>query len=91
MIFIFQKLSQDAHVNSEIFCGLYRGLSCQESAVEVTTTIHELFNFQKEWRQRGVLGDIESNLPHIFEELKRREWDTPGVMDEEAISLMNNQ
>jgi hypothetical protein len=79
---IFEQLSQNAHINSEIIKGPYRGLSQHESAVEVTVVINEQFNVLHTLKEKGLLGNINSDetIPFINDELKRREMDTPGVM-----------
>lgn len=76
------KLSQGAHINSEIINGPYRGLSQHESAVEVTVVINEQFNVLHTLKEKGLIGNISSGetIPFINDELKRREMDTPGVM-----------
>ena len=61
--------------------GPYRGLSQHESAIEVTTVINEQFNDLDTLKRRGLLPRADNSLPRVNEELKRREMDTPGVMD----------
>lgn len=75
------KLSQAAHVNSEILSGPYRGLSQHESAIDVTTVINEQLNCLDSLKLQGIAGRLDSHVPIVDEELKRREMDTPGVMD----------
>jgi len=73
------KLAQSAHISNEIKSGPYRGLSQHESATEVTTVIHEQFIALESMKNRGELN--EGILPGVNDELKRREMDTPGVID----------
>ncbi len=71
--------AQSAHINNEIMCGQYRGLSKMESAIEVTTVIQEQFHSLEAMKSKGVLS--KSVLPGVNEELRRRSLDTIGVMD----------
>mmetsp|Transcript_4116 Transcript_4116/g.4702 ORF Transcript_4116/g.4702 Transcript_4116/m.4702 type:complete len:545 (+) Transcript_4116:422-2056(+) len=73
------KLAQSAHISNEINSGPYRGLSQHESAIEVTTVIHEQFIALESMKNRGELN--EGILLSVDDELKRREMDTPGVID----------
>ena len=67
-------------MNSEILTGPYRGLSQHESAIEVTTVINEQYNALENMKRSGSLKS-SNGVPRVDEELKRREMDTPGVMD----------
>merc|ERR1712238_641902 len=73
------KLAQSAHISNEIKSGPYRGLSQHESAVEVATVVNEQFNTIDNMRKRGEL--CGGGLPGVNEELKKREMDTPGVIE----------
>lgn len=62
--------------------GPYRGLSQHESAIEVTTVLNEQFNSLESLKRQGRLSNESKIASQIVEEeLKRREMDTPGVMD----------
>ena len=71
-----EQLSESAHIGNEIRTGPYRGLSQHESAMDVTTVIYEQFDTLGNVQKRG--GD---GLPSVTHDLKRRQMDTPGVMD----------
>ena len=78
-MFLSTKLAQSAHISNEIKSGPYRGLSQHESAVEVATVVNEQFNTIDNMRKRGEL--CGGGLPGVNEELKKREMDTPGVIE----------
>ena len=73
-----RRLSESAHIGKTIRSGQYRGLSQDESAIEVATLIHEQFNAMQNMRSRG---DLSEGISLVDLELKRRGLDASGVRD----------
>lgn len=70
--------------------GPYRGLSQHESAIEVTTVVNEQLHFLGSLKRQGPLSNEDKIKSQVVEEeLKRREMDTPGVMDAIDDGLRN--
>ena len=54
-------------------------MSEHESAIEVTSVVHEQFNALESMKARSEFNI--NSFPGVNEELKRRQMDTPGVME----------
>ncbi|CAB9519183.1 Phosphoinositide phosphatase SAC5 [Seminavis robusta] len=74
-----RKLAESAHIGRTIKSGQFRGLSHDESAIEVATLVHEQFNALESMRSRGDLSPEGISLVDM--ELKRRGMDASGVRD----------
>lgn len=75
-----RKLAQSAHIGSKIQTGPYRGLSQNDSAIEVTTVIQEQFNALDKKRERGELRG-GGGLPGVDANLRRRGVRSSGVKE----------
>lgn len=73
------QLAESAHIGKTIKSGQYKGLSQEESAIEVATLVHEQFNALENMRARGELSPAGISLVDM--ELKRRGLDAFGVRD----------
>lgn len=73
-----RKLAESAHIGERIRTGPYRGLSQHESAIEVTTVIHEQFNVLSNMRSKGHL---RKGPTLVDNELRRRNVYTSGVKE----------
>jgi hypothetical protein len=62
--------------------GPFKGLSQHESASDVVTVITELLNRLESTEKKNLVANKHSITSRVVEDLKRREMDTPGVLNE---------
>jgi hypothetical protein len=73
------RLARSAHLGQVIGTGPYRGLFQEESAIEVSTTVHEILNALESMRNRGNVAENDTSL--LDAELRRRGLFTSGIKD----------
>lgn len=61
--------------------GPFKGLSQHESALDVVTVITELLNRLESTEKKNLVASKHSITSRVVEDLKRREMDTPGVLN----------
>jgi hypothetical protein len=61
--------------------GPFKGLSQHESALDVVTVITELLNRLESTEKKNLVANKHSSTTRVVEDLKRREMDTPGVLN----------